>query len=207
MADKTSRTPLVAYTAIAAVILEWLTILGFIILDYDYAEKLHPISYFATRPNTQDLFTIGFALSGVLVWSFVVFWARKHVKISVLLFTLSMGCFIAMATIPFRPENIQNLVQHERVTALFALTYVLGMLHVGVRNPDPGLRRRSLICGTIGLILGITIWNTNNAIHTTSIIFYEIICALAAQYWILYLSKYILQQKKTPTGVSAAQPA
>lgn len=184
------RTPLIAYAGIGAVILEWLTFLGFMLLDFNYAEQLHPISYFATRPNTQRLFTIGFTLSGILVWLFITFWVRKYIKISVILFTISMGFFIAMAMIPFRPENIQNLVQHENVTALFALTYVLGMLHVGVRTQDAGLRRRSFICGAIGLIFGITIWNTNNAVATTSIVFYEIICALAAQYWIIYLSRY-----------------
>lgn len=194
MTDQTLRAPWIAYTAIAAVVLLWLTFLGFIILDFDYAQRLHPISYFATRPNTQQLFTVGFTVSALLIWIFVVFWARKFVKISVLLFTISMGFFIAMATLPFRPDNIQNLIQHENVAALFALTYVLGMLHVGVRNKNAGLRRRSFICAAVGLILGITIWNTNNAIHTTSIIFYELICVFAAQYWIVYLSKYTLQQ-------------
>lgn len=209
MADTTTRTPWVAYTAVAAVILQWLTFIGFAVLDYNYAEQLHPISYFATRPNTQRLFTIGFTSSAILVWIFVTFWARKHIKISFILFTLSMGFFIAMATIPFNPDDIQNLVQHENVTALFALTYVLGMLHVGVRNREAGLRRRSLICGAIGIILGITIFNTDNAVNKTSIIFYEIICALAAQYWILYVSKYIIQKqpKKDPVEVLSAKAA
>jgi len=207
MADKTSRTPLIAYAGIAAVFLEWFTFIGFMVLDFNYAEQLHPISYFATRPNTQHLFTIGFTISGLLVWAFVAFWARRYINISLILFTISMGFFIAMATIPFRPENIQNLVQHENVTALFALTYVLGMLHVGVRADDMRLRRRSFICGAIGLILGITIWNTDNAVATTSIVFYEIICALAAQYWIIYLSRYIIQLKKDPDRVLSAKTA
>lgn len=198
MADKTLRTPLVAYAAIAAVALQWTTFLGFMLLDFNYAEQLHPISYFATRPNTQHIFTFGFTISGLLVWAFVALWARKYIKISLILFSISMALFIAMATIPFKPEDIQNLVQHENVTALFALTYVLGMLHVGVRNDNPGLRRRSFICGAIGIIFGITIWNTDNAVATSSIVFYEIICALAAQYWIIYVSKYILQLKKDP---------
>ena len=195
MADKTSRTPLVAYAAIAAVTLQWITLLSFLILDFNYAEQLHPISYFATRPATQQIFTAGFAISGVLVWAFVALWARKYIKISLILFSLSMGFFIAMATIPFRPENIQNLVQHENVTALFALTYVLGMLHVGVRNTNPDLRRVSFICGLIGIIFGVVTYNTDNA-NNNSIIFYEIICALAAQYWIIYVSGYLLRQSK-----------
>jgi len=196
MADKTSRTPLVAYAAIVAVVLEWLTLLGFLVLDFNYAQELRPISYFATRPQTQQLFTVGFAVSALLVWSFVAFWARKFVKISLILFSLSMAFFVAMAIIPFRPEDIQNLIQHERVTALFALTYVLGMLHVGVRNTDPGLRRVSFISGAIGLAFGIITYNTNNAVSTQTIIFYEIICALAAQFWIIYLSVHILRLKK-----------
>lgn len=196
MADNTSRTPLVAYAGIAAVAIQWVTFLGFMVLDFNYAEQLHPISYFATRPNTQRLFTIGFAISGLLVLAFVALWARKYVKISVTLFAISMAFFIAMATIPFRPEDIQNLVQHENVTALFALAYVLGMLHVGVRTESPGLRRRSFICGAIGIVLGITIWNTDNAVATTSIVFYEIICALAAQYWMIYVTKYTLKQSR-----------
>ena len=109
-----------------------------------------------------------------------------------------MGFFIAMATIPFRPEEIQNLIQHEYITALFALTYVLGMIHVGVRTTNPGLRRVSLSCGAIGLAFGIITYNTNNAVNTQTIIFYEIICALAAQFWIIYLSNYILKLKKDP---------
>lgn len=189
------RTPWIAYSAIAAVTLEWLTFLGFMLLDFSYAEQLHPISYFATRPATQRLFTLGFTISGLLVWAFVVLWARKFIKISAILFTLSMGFFIAMATIPFRPEDIQNLVQHEYVTALFAMTYVLGMLHVGVRNSNPGLRHVSFICGAIGLIFGVVTWNTNNA-TTGGIIFYEIICALAAQFWILYVSSHVLKQSR-----------
>lgn len=194
--NATYRTPLVAYAGIAAVALEWLTLLSFIILDFNYAQQLHPISYFATRPHTQQMFTIGFAVSGILVWSFVALWARKYIKISLLLFTLSMGFFIAMAVIPFRPENIQNLIQHENVTAMFALTYVLGMLHVGVRNTNPGLRGVSFGCGIIGLAFGIITYNTNNAVNAQTIIFYEIICALAAQFWIVYVSNYILKLKK-----------
>jgi len=191
-----TRTPLVAYSGIAAVSLQWITFLGFMVLDFNYAEQLHPISYFATRPNTQQLFTVGFTISGLLVLAFIALWAHRFIKISLALFTLSMGLFIAMATIPFRPENIQNLVQHENVTALFALTFVLGMMHVGVRTDNPGLRRRSFICGAIGIVLGITIWNTDNAVATTSIVFYEVICALAAQYWVVYLSRYLLELKK-----------
>lgn len=196
MIEQIKRPTLIAYAALAAIALQWATILSFFVLDFQFAEQLQPISYFATRPATQQVFTIGFALSGILVWSFVAFWARKYMKISLILFSLSMGCFIAMASIPFRPENIQNLVQHENVTAIFALTYVLGMLHAGVRNVDPGLRRRSFICGAIGVLFGITIYNTDNAVHTTSIIFYEIICALAAQYWIIYVTKYTIQQDR-----------
>lgn len=191
-----SRTPMVAYAGIAAVILEWLTLLSFYTLDFNYGQQLHPISYFATRPHTQQMFTIGFAVSGLLVWSFVTLWARKYIKISVILFSLSMAFFIAMAVIPFRPEDIQNLIQHENVTAMFALTYVLGMLHVGVRNTDTGLRKVSFGCGIIGLAFGIITYNTNNAVNTQTIIFYEIICALAAQFWIVYLSKHILALKK-----------
>lgn len=191
-----SYIPWVAYTGIAAVILEWLTLLGFLLLDFNYAQQLRPISYFATRPHTQQLFTVGFALSAILVWIFVAFWARKHIKISLGLFTLSMAFFLAMAIIPFRPEEIQNLIQHERVTALFALTYVLGMLHVGLRNIDPGLRKVSFICGAIGLAFGIITYNTNNAVNTQTIIFYEVICALAAQFWIIYVSLHILKPKK-----------
>ena len=196
MTEQLKRPPLIAYSAFAAIVIQWATILSFFILDFKFAEQLQPISYFATRPATQQIFTFGFALSGLLVLAFVAFWARSFMKISLILFSISMGCFIAMATIPFRPENIQNLVQHENVTAIFALTYVLGMLHAGVRNLDPGLRRRSFICGLIGLIFGITIYNTNNAVHTTSIIFYEIVCALAAQYWIIYVTKYTIEQDR-----------
>lgn len=203
MVDKISRTPLVAYAAVAAVILQWLTLLSFLILDFNYAEQLHPISYFATRPATQQIFTAGFAISGVLVWAFVSLWARKYMKISFILFSLSMAFFIAMATIPFRPENIQNLVQHENVTALFALTYVLGMFHVGIRNTDPALRRVSFICTFIGLIFGAVTYNTDNS-SNNSIIFYEIICALAAQYWILYVSGYLLRLKKDSVRVPSS---
>lgn len=192
------RPPIAAYAGIAAVVLQWITLLSFLILDFNYAEQLRPISYFATRPATQQMFTFGFAISGLLVLAFIFLWAHSRIKISLILFGLSMAFFIAMATIPFRPENIQNLVQHERVTAFFALTYVLGMLHVGIRTTDRGLRHVSFICGGIGLIFGIVTWNTNNAVHTTTIILYEIICALAAQFWILYLSNYLLQLKKDP---------
>lgn len=191
-----SHAPWVAYAGIAAVILEWLTLIGFMVLDFNYAQQLRPISYFATRPSTQQLFTVGFALSGLMVWAFVAFWARKYIKISLLLFTLSMGFFIAMAVIPFKPEDIQNLIQHERVTALFALTFVLGMLHVGLRNVNPGLRKVSFMCGAIGLAFGIVTYNTNNAVNTQTIIFYEVICALAAQFWIIYVSNHILKLKK-----------
>lgn len=196
MESKSPRPPLVAYAGMAAVALEWVTLLSFYILDFKFAEQLRPISYFATRPATQQMFTFGFAVSGLLVLAFVFLWAARFIKISRILFGMSMACFIAMATIPFRPENIQNLIQHERVTAFFALTYVLGMLHVGVRTTDRGLRHVSFICGIIGLIFGIVTWNTNNAVHTTAIIFYEIICALAAQFWIVYLSKYLLKQSR-----------
>jgi hypothetical protein len=196
MEAKVNSRPPVAYAGIAAVVLQWLTLISFVILDFEFAGQLKPISYFATRPTTQQIFTVGFAVSGILVWAFMALWARKFIKVSVMFFTVSMGLFIAMASIPFRPEDIQNLIQHEYITALFALTYVIGMLHVGVRNQNPGIRFVSFVCGTIGLAFGIITWNTNNSVHPTTIIFYEIICALAAQFWILYLSRHFLVTKK-----------
>lgn len=185
--------PLVAYTGIAAVVIQWLALMSFVILDFSFAEQLNPISYFATRPATQQIFTYSFAISGLLVWAFVTFWARRFIRISVILFSLSMACFIAMATIPFRPDDITNLVQHENITATFALFFVLGMAHVGVRNKDRDIRTVSLICAAIGLIFGTWAWKTPGYMH--HMILLELVCALTAQYWILWLSRSLLKLK------------
>lgn len=203
MAALKNRPPLVAYTGMAAITLQWLTILSFYILDFNFAADLRPISYFATQPATQKVFTLGFALSGLLVWAFVALWARNFVRISLTIFSISMGAFIAMATIPFKPEHIQNLIQHENITALFSFSFILGMLLVGLRNLEPRLRRVSLICSAIGLIFGFAVWTTPGS--NKSVVFMEIICAVTAQYWIMWLSRYLMEQKRAQLGSLADQ--
>lgn len=195
MARQKTSPPAIAYAALVAVIIQWITLISFLLLDFRFAEQFKPISYWATNPNTQPLFTWGFALSAILVWTFIALWARKFLKISLVLFSISMICFVAIATIPFRPEDIQNLVQHENITALFAFAYILGILDVARRNPDKQLRFISLVCGVVGLIFGFITWRTDSSKYNT-IILYEIICTFIAHYWLLWISRYTLKKSQ-----------
>lgn len=184
--------PRVAYTGIAAVIVEWIALLSFIILDFSFAEKLRPISYFATRPATRPLFMVGFTVAGLLTWMFIVLWARKFIKISALIFTISLSFFIATALVPFHPELIRNLIIHERIAAFFAFFFVLGVADVAIRNKNHDIRVVSFTCAIMGFVFGYWAWRTPGTRHY--MIFLEVACTLIAQYWRLWLSGYLLRQ-------------
>lgn len=188
------EAPRVAYTGIAAVIVEWIALVSFIILDFSFAEKLRPISYFATRPTTRPIFMVGFTVAGILTWMFIVLWARKFITISTILFTISLSFFVATALVPFHPEVISNLIMHERIAALFAFFFVIGVGDVAIRNKNHEIRSVSFICAMLGFVFGYWAWRTPGQRHY--MILLEVICTLIAQYWTIWLSNYLLREFK-----------
>lgn len=193
MKQHDAQPPFLAYTGYLTVGLVWIALIGFFLLDTSFFLQFRPLSYFATRPNTRSMYTASFVMAAIFLWVFMTFWVRRFLRVPVGLFTISCVAFIGVAAIPFHPEDIRNLVQHENITTLFAAALILGIFFVGYLNKNAALKKLSYLCAGVGFVASFIVWQSDGS--SKLIVFLEIFNALLAQTWIIWLSRELLNPK------------
>src|SRR6185369_13271573 len=100
------------YGGLAAVCFEWLSVLIFYVREPADFGGQHPISYFATLPQTRLVFSVCYTLAALSFWVFVKWHLSKHYLTSTTLFAWSMLVFAAVAIVPFHPDNPASSAIH-----------------------------------------------------------------------------------------------
>lgn len=128
------------YGGIVAVSFEWLAILIFYIQKPSDFSGQHPISYFATLPQTRIVFSICYTLAAICFWVFAKYHLNKHYRTPTKLFTLSMLGFAGVALVPFNPAVTISYITHSTLAELFFATFLAGMYSMAKNNDDKLLR-------------------------------------------------------------------
>ncbi len=149
---------LALFGGIIAVLFEWLAIGIFYINSPSDFGGEHPISYFATLPQTRFVFALCLSLAAISFWIFVKWHLSKRLVTPLNIFTFSMFCYFFMALIPFNPTETLSNATHTLLAYLFGGSFILGMFVMGKKNPHKKFKTFSLLIAVVASIISLVIF-------------------------------------------------
>lgn len=180
------------FGGITAVVFEWIAILLFYFTSPADFGGEHPLSYFATLPQTRMSFAVCLSIAAISFWIFVKWHLSKHLKTPIKLFTFSMLSYLAVATVPFNmdkglSENIHNLL-----TLFFTISLILCIYFMGKDNDDKKFKLFSFITVTATSILTIVMFIIPNK---ALFFILELLVSFICQLWTIGTTYYIYKLK------------
>jgi hypothetical protein len=180
------------YGALTAVAIEWLSLLGFYILNPANFSGQYPLSYFATIPQTRLIFSVCYTLAALSFWIFVKHHLSKHYQTPTKIFMLSMLGFAAVAVIPFHFDNPVTLLAHNISALFFSVTFIIGMYLMSWNNSDAQVKIVSGATATISTILLVLFLFSQK--DSQLILMLEAGSGLACQLWMVWISLHALKK-------------
>jgi hypothetical protein len=177
------------YGGVGAVLLEWSALLIFYIRAPAEFSGQHPISYFATLPQTRLVFSICYGLAAVSYWLFASWHLSKHYRTPTKLFALSLLGFAAMAIVPFDPTNVVSNMGHSIFVSLFSATFITAIYLMAKGNDDPELTRASMIAVLLSLLLTLSFLLVQR--DSRAVLLLEASAGLVGQLWTIWLTYHI----------------
>ena len=176
------------YGALAAACVEWSSWLLFYVLRPHEFIATHPISYFATQPNTRVVFTIAYLVAPFCFWVYI----KLHLKQAVPMFTVSMLGFAAVAIIPYHPENAISGTAHIGAFLLTSTTFLIGMFQVAAAAKDKLLQYCLLAIFGLSLVAyaGLLLSRGNGPV----ILYWELGWWVTCQFWMVSISVHDLRK-------------
>ena len=93
------------YSGVVAVLFEWEALVLFYFFEPSYFDGHHPISFFATLPQTHFIFAACYTIAALNFLVFFRFHISKHYKTPMRVLALSLITFAAVAVLPYNPGN------------------------------------------------------------------------------------------------------
>lgn len=141
------------YAGIATVSVEWLALLLYYIQMPAYFGGQYPISYFATLPETKLVFTICYTLAGIFFWIFIRHHLHRYYRAPIKIFALSMLLFVALALVPYNPENTVSSFIHSTLAWSGGILFLLSMYVMAKNANNKNVYTISLITIILSLVL------------------------------------------------------
>ncbi|MDB5178836.1 MAG: hypothetical protein JWN01_779 [Patescibacteria group bacterium] len=185
------------YSGLVAVMFEWLALALFFILQPAYFDGKHPISYFATLPQTRYIFAACYAMAALNLWIFFRFHVGKHDKNSVKIFTLSLVSFVAIAIIPYAPENPVSAVVHNSMFLVSSIAFMLGMFLVSKNITGSIFRNASMTLVALSTVAFLAYLTLRDSSLTLAL---ETGWWLILQIWIFWVSYATLNKEASAHG-------
>lgn len=185
---------LAKFGAIAAVLIEWLSVVGFYLANPSSFNGEQPLSYFATLPQTRIIFSLCYTLAALSFWVFVRYHLRKHYIVPMQTFTLSMLSFAAMAIVPFTFNNPVTATIHNFLAFSFTALFILGIFLMARHNPDKQLRTVSIasaILSTICLALFLAVQKDSQYV-----LVFEAGSGFICELWMIWISFHSFKKLK-----------
>ena len=179
------------YAGLIAVGLEWLAVGLFYTFYPNSFRGDHPISYYATLPATRAIFTIFFTLAALSFLVYIHGHLARQLETPVKLFTLSMISFIAVAMVPYNPNESTSVIIHKLLAYIFALTFILGIGLTAWRAENRKLQMFSLAVVVIGIVLCLVMALFQDSPY---FLFFELTVGLLGQAWIIGVSLLTINQ-------------
>jgi hypothetical protein len=187
------------YAGLATVVIEWAALLFYYLQLPLYFGGSHPISYFATVPQTRATFSICYTLAGIAFWIFAKHHLNKHFDMPLRVFGISMIFFIGMALFPFNPSSLASLLIHSSLTYSCAGLFLAGMYLTAKRSNDERLFRVTIAAIILNILLSIAFATAPAA---SNLVFsFEAGSWLVVQLWIIWLSFYLHNKKSVAVAV------
>lgn len=181
------------YGGIVAICFEWLAIVLFFILRPSDFTGEHPISYFASLPETRIVFSTCLFVAATSFWIFTRYHLHKHYNVPVALFAASMLGYAALALVPFDPDNGVSDIIHKILALSFSLTFLGGIYLMGKRSPDRQVRTISYLTVTFSGLLLLLFFVTPQ--DSQLILLLEAISAFIGQLWVIWITFHSFKAK------------
>lgn len=136
------------YFGILGVMFEWTALAAFYIIAPGYFDGRHPISFFATLPQTRIIFAACYILAAVSFWIFFKYHVSRYFETPLGVIFISLVCFVAVALLPYHPANDISNFAH----ALFFLVSSVTFMHM-MQRITSSLPRSMLRTNLGGLVL------------------------------------------------------
>jgi len=173
------------YGGIIAVVFEWSALLSFYLSQPSAFNGAHPISYFASLPQTRFIFSLCYCVAALSFWVFTKYHLNKYLQTPVRLFTVSMLGFAAVALLPFNPDSRLLMGLHNFAFLIFATTFLAGMYLMAKRSKDRVFSTVSFALIALGCLLLATFATLQS---TSFVLMSEVGWGLVCQLWILWVS-------------------
>lgn len=174
------------YGGIVAVTIEWLALLTFYFVSPASFDGQHPLSYFATLPQTRVIFGVCYALAALSFWIFVKYHLNKHYQTPTQVFALSMLGFALVATVPFEFNDPATFLVHKFLALFFSITFIAGIFLMAKLNVQKQVRTVSLVTASTSTVLLVLFLLVQK--DSQFILFLEVSSGLAAQFWMIWMS-------------------
>lgn len=176
------------YAGIATVSVEWLALLLYYLQMPSYFGGKYPISHFATLPQTQFVFTICYTLAGIFFWIFMRHHVHKYYRIPSKIVCLSMILFIALAIVPYHPDETWSVIVHNLLGWISAVFFLIGIFLMARNAHDKHIYRASLLAIIASCLLITAFANIPKDSHL--IFALEAGAWLVWQIWVLWITYY-----------------
>lgn len=174
------------YAGLATVCFEWLALAIFVVLRPDFLDGHHPLSDYASLPETRVVFSVCLTIAASCFWVFTRFHLPKFYDTPIKLFAASMLGYAALALVPFDPSSAASDAIHKVFALFFSVSLIVGIFIMGTRNKDAGLRNASYLTVAISTITLLLFLTTTR--DSPFFLLLESMGALTCQVWIVWIS-------------------
>lgn len=116
------------FAGIVGVGFEWLALASFFVMHPELFDGRHPISYFASLPDTRWIFSVCYVLAaGCFVAFFHAARTKLQFRLPERLFGVSLASFVLLAIWPYQPTQLVSNSVHLLLFFLTATTFMVGM--------------------------------------------------------------------------------
>lgn len=176
------------YAGLATVSVEWLALLLYYIQMPAYFGAQYPISYYASLPQTRLIFNICYGLAGTFFWIFVRHHLHKYYGAPIKIFGLSMILFIALALVPYNPDNAVSSTVHGMLGWSSGILFSIGMFFLAKNSRNRHVYWVSLLAIIISAALIVAFATSPK--NSPLIFAFEAGSWLVWQIWVLWISYY-----------------
>ncbi len=194
--------PYAKYGGLVTVSFEWLSLLLFYIIQPAAFDGHYPVSYFASLPQTQVIFSVCYFVAASSFWVFTRYHLKNYYHVPVRLFTISMLGFGGMALVPFNPDDLISLLVHNTLAQIFSLTYLAGILITGLRKHNDN-EVRLVSVATVALSLMLLIVFLTLPHDSPMLMLSEILSGLVGELWIIFITFHSFKKSKKRDDINA----
>lgn len=182
------------YAGLATIAVEWSSLLLYYLRTPLYFGGAHPISYFATLPETRLVFTICYVFAALCFWIFVRYHLTKYYRTPLKIFGVSLFLFAAVGLFPYDPNDLVSQVTHTFLAVSSGLLFLGGMYMLARHAKDTLLFRVTMVAVILSVCFNIALFLSPP--DSQMIFAFETAGWLMMQLWVIWISFHIYKQKR-----------